>query len=531
MASKYETVIIPKGTLLFRSTNSTHDIVKDFAGIPKTNGEFCLYPNFNVFFYPFPFASESVKKYTFTNIYILNNDVKLLNLILPSKYSRHNRYEEKGGIISCNKIKDTKGCTTFGKSYDPCIDFEQVKDDSVVGMIALARLDVLSLKKLLGSEEPNNNNNNNNNYGERRMRHREEYYNEYYRLYKDNRGMIGVPEIVLYPRKKIVHEGITEKISDYTEFMESHIDNFNYSLFHTVRTLDEKNENTSDLQIFMEDLKNNTFKKYGESFNIAVNKETGFYQMIQYTNGGVPLDADNHLSIIYPQFKFESGTIEELDDLTNIEFAKILNEWIEEGDVKKVLELNDLGLVNIPNLPKNVLNISLDGNKIEQIKNLPPNLISLSLDNNKIQQIKNLPPTLVKLSLNKNKIKTIMNLPENLKLLSIESNTINRIHTLPRGLEVLKISGNRGITSLTNLPNSLTDLIANDCGISDIDKFGEKLTTIELQNNILETIPRLPNTLKILELEGNTLIELPHIPSSVTVLNYDEIENVNPNYI
>jgi hypothetical protein len=38
MSKTYETVIIPKGTLLFRSTNSTHDIVKDFAGIPKGNG-------------------------------------------------------------------------------------------------------------------------------------------------------------------------------------------------------------------------------------------------------------------------------------------------------------------------------------------------------------------------------------------------------------------------------------------------------------------------------------------------------------
>ena len=45
----YETVVIPKGTLLFRSTNSVADLTKDFAGLPKENNEYCLFPNFNVF--------------------------------------------------------------------------------------------------------------------------------------------------------------------------------------------------------------------------------------------------------------------------------------------------------------------------------------------------------------------------------------------------------------------------------------------------------------------------------------------------
>ena len=485
MEKEYYTVTIPKGTVLFRATNTTYDLVKDYAGIPKGHGEFCLFPNFNVFFYPYPFASESVGKYDYTCIYILQNDIKLINLISPSPYTRYDRVNKKGGILSCSDITDFKGCTDFGKKYDPCIDFNQIKDDNIVGMIAIAKMDAQSLKKLLSVfDDENNNNNNNNRY--KKIRHREVYYNEYYKLYKDTRGLIGVPEIILYPRKKIVQEGITEVVEDYSQYMINNSDLFNYKLFHIVRGSD-------DLQIVMESLKNNSFKMDeddDQTYGIALNKKTGFYQLLNLTDKNIPLDKDNDLTEKHKEFEFESGTLEELDNLNNILFVKEVNEWVSLGNDKTPLVLDDLGLVEIPDLPSNIRALSLSGNKIKTLNNLPKALEILNIDYNKITEIENLPNTL----------KTL-------------------------------IISNNPIRELVSLPNSLTHLEANNCKINYIDKFTNNLTIIELNNNYLEEIPNLPNGLKILKVEGNSFRSLPTIPRSVTVFKYDEPENINVNNI
>ena len=477
----YETVIIPKGTLLFRATNSTYDIVKDFAGLPKGRGEFCLFPNFNVFFYPYPFVSESVGKYDYTCIYVLNNDIKLLKLIAPSPYSRDDRINAKGGIISCDEIKDFKGCTDYGKKYDPCINFEKVKDDAVVGMIAIAGLDAKTLKKLLANLEDEEENNNNNN--DSKKRHREIYYNTYYQLYKDSRGMIGVPEIILYPRKTIVHEGIVEQITDYSEFMINNQELFNYNLFHIVKGAD-------DLQVVMEELINNSFKVDDETYGVGINKETGFYQLLNLTDKSVPIDKDNDLEAKHKEFKFVSGTLEELDNLNNILFTKAINEWLEKNDDNAPLVLDDLDLLHVPDLPLNVKSLSLVGNKIKVLENLPENLQVLQIENNKIKQIKSLPNNLVSLKLSNNPIR-----------------------------------------ELSNLPNTITHLYANNCSLVEIDRFPNNLIHLELKNNNLEALPDFPNKVKILDLEENPIISLPRIPRSVIVLKYDEPEELNANNI
>ena len=58
MEKPYVTTIIPKGTLLFRGVSSIADLTGDFAGILSVNSTYCLYPNFNVFFYPYPFVAD-----------------------------------------------------------------------------------------------------------------------------------------------------------------------------------------------------------------------------------------------------------------------------------------------------------------------------------------------------------------------------------------------------------------------------------------------------------------------------------------
>jgi len=482
MDKEYYTVTIPKGTLLFRSTNSVSDLTKDFAGLPQPGNSYCLFPNFNVFFYPYPFVSESVNKYDYTCIFVLKNDVKLINLIGPSPYTRKDRLEGKGGIVSCDKV-DFKGCTTYGKAYDPCINFEKVKDNDIVGMIAIAQEDAKTLKKLL-SDMTNNNNNNNT-----KRNHRDVYYNTYYKLYKDARQLIGVPEIILYPRKEIIQDSYTETIEEFSDWVIDNVDSFNYSLFHMVR-------GSNELHVVIERLTSEEgFELFDINYKVAINKETGFFQLLNFTDKSIPLDYSNELSKKHPEFKFVSADLEELDAVNGIQLIKAIQEWVSKNNDLAPLVLDDLELTKVPDLPQNVLILSLSGNKLKSLENLPKSLKVLDVESN-----------------------------------NIGNNTILKIDHLPNTLESLKISNNN-IQNITHLPNSLTHLEAVNCNISYIKSFPKNMKHILLSQNNLEEIPELPNGLQALDVEMNPIQKLGRIPKSIVVLRYDEPEEINVNKI
>ena len=149
MEKQYYTTVIPKGTLLFRGVKSINDLISDFAGIRFPGNNYCLYPNFNVFFYPYPFISQTIKAYDYLCIFVLTHDIKIINLIEPSPFVRSDRGNNKGGIISCNDIEPE--CVDTGRIYDSCINFDVVKEKNVVGMIGIPVLDSKSLKKMIYS--------------------------------------------------------------------------------------------------------------------------------------------------------------------------------------------------------------------------------------------------------------------------------------------------------------------------------------------------------------------------------------------
>ena len=522
MDKQYETIIIPKGTLLFRSTNTTFDLVKDFAGIP-TKDKFCLFPNFNVFFYPYPFVSESVKKYDYTCIFVLTTDVKLINLIEPSKYSRKDRLDNKGGVTSCDTV-DFKGCTTYGKAYDPCIDFNVVKDKKVVGMLAIAQEDAKTLKKLLSLLENNNNNNNFSNYEGSKIKHREIYYNNYYKLYKDSRKLIGVPEIILYPRREIIHDNHTETINEFSEWLVDNDELLNYTLFYTVKGSD-------DLQMTMESLMSNEgFDLHGENYKVAINKETGFFQMINFTDNSVILERDNDLSKKHYEFKFTAANLDELESTDEINIAKQIKDWIDGKDVEEYLTLMNYNIKKIPaNLPQNIKKLALDNNNIEDIENIPESVVELYIKNNQIKEIKNLPKHLKVLDIDNNKVASITSLPNTLFDLSMENNKISSIDNLPNSISRLNISKNTNIEVINKLPSSLEILLANECSIEYIKSFPKGLHTLFLIDNRLEELPNFPNKLTGAYLKGNPLKTLPTVPKSLVEIQYDEpyVPNIN----
>ena len=188
---------IPKGTLLFRLVKNFKN---DTRGVPLDDGTRCIIPNFNVFFYPNPFAPgitfgkyiESEGMGNTIHVYILTRDVRVIKLINPSKYSRRDKDTKRNFIKRCSLVP--KGCMPKKLSeYDPCLSDTIInKYPDVVGIIGIALGDSRAMKRSLKKTS-------------KRIK-------KYFKFANDSRNLEGIPEIVLHPLTKrpskqvIVHD-------------------------------------------------------------------------------------------------------------------------------------------------------------------------------------------------------------------------------------------------------------------------------------------------------------------------------------
>ena len=168
--------IIPKGTLLFRKTEQPEG---DFCGIPKSdNNSYCLNKNFNVFFYPYPaYWGDKFK------IYVVEDNLKIVNLIYPSHLTREDKYNEDYDFLKdCVKAEPNFCGDLKGNEYDPCLSEEFLEaNPDINGMIAMAALDTEGSDGNQGLYTQLNN---------------------YSLFHKDNKGLEGIPEIILYPKQQ-----------------------------------------------------------------------------------------------------------------------------------------------------------------------------------------------------------------------------------------------------------------------------------------------------------------------------------------
>lgn len=197
--SKISTIKIPKGTLLFRCVETPE---ADFEGV---NG--CFPPQYNVFFYFSPFVVDGI--HWFNNIpkidiYVTTNDIKIVSLISPSKYTRSTRSQKRQFMISCTKTR--KSCLV-PRPYDPCFRETFIeKHPSILGWIAIAKDDVNEYKKANIPEEKN----------------------KYVIQVSDSRGITGPPELAIYPLRKRQFSDI-EPPKDALEFNYQHVATYSRS--------------------------------------------------------------------------------------------------------------------------------------------------------------------------------------------------------------------------------------------------------------------------------------------------------------
>ena len=188
---KLSIITIPKGTVLFRKSK---DLNSDYCG-SRNNEEnpanYNVSTDLNVFFYFYPYYGDTVDVAQGTNkMFILTQDIKLLNLTYPSSINRKDRNNNYYNdiFVSC-------------RNYDPCFtdDFKK-KHPDILGFLAIAENDAEEHVRIYYNQDKKNKDKNN-------------YPSFYSVLWEDNR-IKGSPEIILYPFQerflKEIHHSIDE---------------------------------------------------------------------------------------------------------------------------------------------------------------------------------------------------------------------------------------------------------------------------------------------------------------------------------
>jgi hypothetical protein len=194
----FETIILPKGTLLFRGIQFSDLTPREHITEFINHGS-CIPPTKNVYFYPVPYVAVAVNTFNVHILYTTNYDLELLLLVNPSKGIKPNASEEETDyrriLRICSKLSKTNACGHTMNEDDPCFtDMFLDTFPHIMGYIGLDAGDVDTF------------------FGRYRAMLKNSMRNEIGHILpaivENSRGVIGIPEIVLHPlhlrRNKVV---------------------------------------------------------------------------------------------------------------------------------------------------------------------------------------------------------------------------------------------------------------------------------------------------------------------------------------
>ena len=192
-------VTLPKGTVLFRGYSREKNIIDDYVGYNTGKNNTTVVPeDYNVFFYPYPFAVEEYFTHfaTFV-IVVLQYDVQIVSQVYPSTNTHNDMYQNYAYVKPC-----------IPRTMDPCLTADFMKAyPEIVGQIGLFPGDVEAMNAI---------------YSEKVETFK------YWKNFMDYSGYIGVPEVILYPfKERQKTKSFSEKDKTF-ESLNSRIKEYNY---------------------------------------------------------------------------------------------------------------------------------------------------------------------------------------------------------------------------------------------------------------------------------------------------------------
>jgi len=230
----------------------------------------------------------------------------------------------------------------------------------------------------------------------------------------------------------------------------------------------------------------------------------------------------------------------------------LINEWKIKNDTNEILDLSDLELTSLPELPLTLLKLNCNDNLLTGTFSIPSGLTLLMCSKNEIDkfefsddsELENLdcsnnllsnkeehheedgeiyaeidfPLKLKILECSGNNIKFLhINKLVNLSYLNCENNPLEFINSDNPDLFYLNVN-NCKLTEL-KLNDTLQELFCENNNISQLESLPRDLTILNCSNNNLTDLPQLSNNLEVLICNGNDLHFLPELPNSIEELD------------
>jgi hypothetical protein len=252
---EYQTVKIPKGTVMFHSSPALAQQIECFVGY-NVKELYRLHPQHLTFF----FLSPSFQQSDYGSVealYILTEDVEVVLGVLPSHDTKRQ--------IELNYQED---CTNL--NYDTTL---------------IARYECFK------HNFPNKNGFFTQGYKNFKINPELEKLNHFFSFYTDFEGNINVPELVIHPKKERGEKDIFLPKSDFSyTWLDSHIDEYKFKPF---LIFDKEQGIQSYLSKFRQLLSSKGIGDEKETFHMTVHKTQGFYMIAEYTDKKVLKDCLN----------------------------------------------------------------------------------------------------------------------------------------------------------------------------------------------------------------------------------------------
>ena len=264
-----------KGTVLFRGLE-TPNLESDFLGVFK-NGKYYCYPNFYVYFYPYPFVADTIFDFKNMVMYYLTEDVEVVLGVLPSHNMRVDRYNDNY-LFTCSEKKISSEFE--GRDYDACFDEKFLqKYPFNSGIVTISPTDG--------------------------QHHVQNFFNpkqaeltDFYHFNQIFEGDIGVVEFMLHPlQKRSSTEIVTEFSGKETpyDYISKNEELFNYKPFYvTEHKRYQKDQLYDDV---MQMLSPKGFDLDGKTCHLTIDPKTKYFVYYEESNksGLVPISETNKM--------------------------------------------------------------------------------------------------------------------------------------------------------------------------------------------------------------------------------------------